>query len=187
MKTVFVDVDTQLDFLSPAGALYVPGAEGIEAALADLTRFAASRKITIVSTMDAHTEDDPEFRTWKPHCVVGTQGQQKNASTLLPGALDVLAPKLEGVPQILVPKQTIDPFSNSNLTPLFDRLAADRYIVYGLVTELCVARTLAGLLARGGEVHLVREATKALDAIAGQATFDSLLRRGGRVAAWPAA
>ena len=27
MKTVFVDVDTQIDFLFPAGALYVPGAE----------------------------------------------------------------------------------------------------------------------------------------------------------------
>ena len=27
MKTVFMDVDTQLDFLYPAGALYVPGAE----------------------------------------------------------------------------------------------------------------------------------------------------------------
>ena len=27
MKTVYVDVDTQLDFLYPAGALYVPGAD----------------------------------------------------------------------------------------------------------------------------------------------------------------
>ena len=29
MKTVFFDVDTQLDFVFPAGALYVPGAENI--------------------------------------------------------------------------------------------------------------------------------------------------------------
>ena len=27
MKTVFFDIDTQIDFLYPAGALYVPGAE----------------------------------------------------------------------------------------------------------------------------------------------------------------
>ena len=29
MKSVFFDVDTQIDFLYPAGALYVPGAESI--------------------------------------------------------------------------------------------------------------------------------------------------------------
>ena len=29
MKTVFFDIDTQIDFLYPAGALYVPGAERI--------------------------------------------------------------------------------------------------------------------------------------------------------------
>ena len=33
MKTVFVDVDTQLDFLYPAGALYVPGGERIVPAI----------------------------------------------------------------------------------------------------------------------------------------------------------
>ena len=27
MKTAFIDVDTQIDFMFPAGALYVPGAE----------------------------------------------------------------------------------------------------------------------------------------------------------------
>ena len=41
MKTVFFDVDTQLDFLYPAGALYVPGAERIVPAIARLNRFAA--------------------------------------------------------------------------------------------------------------------------------------------------
>ena len=34
MKTVFFDIDTQLDFLYPAGALYVPGAERIVPAIA---------------------------------------------------------------------------------------------------------------------------------------------------------
>jgi hypothetical protein len=29
MKTVFFDVDTQIDFLYPAGALYVPGGETV--------------------------------------------------------------------------------------------------------------------------------------------------------------
>ena len=32
MKTVFFDIDTQIDFVYPAGSLYVPGAEHILAA-----------------------------------------------------------------------------------------------------------------------------------------------------------
>ena len=83
MSTVFFDVDTQLDFLYPAGALYVPGAESIVPQVAALNRYAAKNGIPVVSTMDAHTENDPEFREWPPHCVAGTAGQQKPAATLL--------------------------------------------------------------------------------------------------------
>jgi nicotinamidase/pyrazinamidase len=36
--TVFFDVDTQLDFLYPAGALHVPGAESIVPQVAALIR-----------------------------------------------------------------------------------------------------------------------------------------------------
>src|SRR5436190_23050104 len=77
MKTVFVDVDTQIDFVYPAGALYAPGAETIVPALVRLNRHAAASGIPVISTMDAHTENDPEFRHWPAHCVAGTIGQQK--------------------------------------------------------------------------------------------------------------
>ncbi len=77
MNMVFFDVDTQIDFLYPAGALYVPGAETIVDRVAELNRWADSHGICVISTMDAHTEDDPEFRTWPPRNVAGTAGQQK--------------------------------------------------------------------------------------------------------------
>ena len=38
MTTVFFDVDTQLDFMFPSGALYVPGAETIVERVAALNR-----------------------------------------------------------------------------------------------------------------------------------------------------
>ena len=44
MKTVFFDVDTQIDFLYPAGALYVPGAEKVVEQIAALNRFAGSQR-----------------------------------------------------------------------------------------------------------------------------------------------
>ena len=77
MKTIFFDIDSQLDFLYPAGALYVPGAEHIVPAIARLNHYAAAHGIPVISTTDAHTENDPEFRDWPPHCVAGTTGQAR--------------------------------------------------------------------------------------------------------------
>ena len=41
MKTVYFDVDTQLDFVYPSGALYVPGAEQIVDRIVHLNQQAA--------------------------------------------------------------------------------------------------------------------------------------------------
>ena len=71
MRTVFFDIDTQLDFLYPAGALYVPGAERIVPAIARLNRYAGRHGIPVVSTTDAHFEEDvkhctPPLAQFKP-------------------------------------------------------------------------------------------------------------------------
>jgi nicotinamidase/pyrazinamidase len=166
VKTVFFDVDTQIDFLYPAGALYVPGAETIVERVAALNRHAASHGIPVISDMDAHTEDDPEFKLWPHHCVAGTAGQQKPARTLLekrlvvPNAPCELA--LDGVEQILLEKQTLDCASNVNFPALLERLGAGRYVVYGVVTEICVKLAAFGLLKTGGRVELVTDAVRSL-------------------------
>ena len=50
MKTVFFDIDTQLDFMYPAGALHVPGSEKIVEQIAALNRFAGAQNgIPLVS------------------------------------------------------------------------------------------------------------------------------------------
>jgi nicotinamidase/pyrazinamidase len=183
VKTVFFDVDTQLDFLYPAGALAVPGAEKIVPALARLTRFAGDHQIPIVSTADAHSEDDPEFKVWKPHCVAGTVGQQKAADTLsnqrlilasTPGAL------VGEAAQVIVEKQNIDCFTNVNLGPLLDRLAADRYVVYGVVSEVCVRLAAFGLLATGARVEIVTDAIKSLNVAEERKTIEAFQARGGK-------
>lgn len=164
MKTVFFDVDTQLDFLYPAGALYVPGAQDIVAALGALTKFSAANKIQIVSTADAHTEDDPEFKTWKPHCVAGTTGQQKAAVTLIGSPVIIsTSGQIALGQQMIVEKQMLDCFTNPNLQPLLEQLAAERYLVYGVVSELCVRCAAFGLLKTGARVELVTDAIKTLN------------------------
>ena len=48
MSALFIDVDSQRDFLYPAGALYVAGAESIVPAIARLNRHAAQHGITVI-------------------------------------------------------------------------------------------------------------------------------------------
>jgi nicotinamidase/pyrazinamidase len=182
MKTVFFDVDTQIDFLYPAGALYVPGAEKVVEQIAALNRFAASQQIPLVSTMDAHSEDDPEFKAWPPHCVVATTGQQKPEATLL--AKRVAIPNTSAdldtnAQQFLLEKQTFDCFTNVNLAGLLKHFAAERYVVYGVVTEICVKLAAFGLLKTGKRVELVTDAVRSLNDAACAEMTAAFLAAGG--------
>jgi nicotinamidase/pyrazinamidase len=183
MKTVFVDVDTQIDFLYPSGALYVPGAEQIVGQIAALNRFACAHGIPVISTMDAHSEDDPEFQTWPPHCVAGTTGQQKPAATLLERRAVVANTagigEIGEVQQILLEKQQLNCFTNVNLAALLERLGAERYVVYGVVTEICVKFAAEGLLKTGKRVELVVDAVRSLDDEAAAQMSAAFLAAGG--------
>jgi nicotinamidase/pyrazinamidase len=180
MKTVFFDVDTLLDFVFPAGALYAPGAEKRLDAVAALTRHAAAHGIPIIATADAHAENDPEFRHWPAHGVRGALGQRKPQDTLL--ARRIVIPAEGGLPdftsaqQIIVEKQTLDCFDSPHLVPVLDRLAGERYVVYGFVTECCVRYAALGLLRTGKRVELVTDAIECLrreDAVQTLAEFVS--------------
>ena len=164
MKTVFFDIDTQIDFVYPAGSLYVPGAEHILPVIGELNR----RAPLLISTMDAHSEDDPEFQIYPHHCVVGTSGQRKPAITLRDG-------------QVIIEKQKLDCFSSPLLRPLLANLNADRYVVYGVVTEICVFYAAHGLLKTGKRVEVVTDAVKALDEQAGTTMFQEFAAAGGRL------
>lgn len=169
MKTVFFDIDTQIDFMFPAGALYVPGAETILDRIAALNRHAAAHGFPVISTMDAHAENDPEFYVYGHHCAAGTLGQRKPAATLLENRVVVPNAPCDAIaPQILLEKQKLDCFTNVNLARILARLNADRYVVYGVVTEICVQCATQGLLKTGRRVELVEDAVRSLDRGAGE-------------------
>jgi nicotinamidase/pyrazinamidase len=186
MPTAFLDVDTQLDFLFPAGALYVPGAERMVEAITRLNRYAAARGVPVLSTMDAHSENDPEFASWPPHSIAGTLGQRKPAATLLDKR--VVIPNsdagfsLAGFEQIILEKQTIDAFATRTLPRVLDALPADRFVVYGVVTEICVLCAARGLLARGKQVVVASDAIRSLNREKASEALEEICSRGGKVA-----
>lgn len=177
MKQIFFDIDTQIDFVFPGGALYAPGAEAVVPVVAKLNRYAVEHGIPLVSTMCAHQENDPEFAVWGPHCVLGTVGQHKPATTLT-GEQAVL-PKV--APQIILEKQELDMFSNPLLLPLLQTTAADEYVVYGVVTEACVKYAADGLLKTGKPVKIVEDAIQPFQQADGEQYLTDFQSRGGRI------
>ena len=185
MKTLFIDVDTQFDFMYPAGALYVRQAERLIPTIAELNRYAAARAILVISTVDAHAENDAEFTKWPPHCIAGTLGQQKAAATLLDKRTVVPTRPgeyaLNGAQQVILEKQALDLFTNPNLTAILTSVKPDRCIVYGVVTEYCVRCAAMGLLRFPGRVELVTDAIQTLKEEDGRRTVDEFVAAGGQL------
>jgi nicotinamidase/pyrazinamidase len=165
---IFVDIDTQRDFLEPTGALFVPGSTAIITRLARLTRFARDQRIPILATACAHTPDDPELKTFPPHCMIGTAGQQRIEATFC--AKSVLFDEQAEVPADVPPHLTLlkrhyDFFTHPHAAALIALYAADRpiFVVYGVATDYCVAAAVNGLLARQCRIALVVDAIRAID------------------------
>jgi nicotinamidase/pyrazinamidase len=185
--TLFFDVDTQVDFLLPVGALYVPGGEKLIPALARLTEFAAGHGIPLLSTADAHDPQDAEFAQWPPHCVAGTLGQKKVPETVLPGAVVVPnspGPLPEGwqrAAQIILEKQTTDAFETITLGRVLDARPVRRVVLYGVVTEVCVLCAARGLLKRSVQLDIVTDAIRELDRARGGQALAELQATGARL------
>ena len=185
-KLVFVDVDTQVDFMLPEGKLYAPGAEKLIPNLERLVRFACEQGVAVISSADAHSPDDPEFRRFPPHCVQGTPGQQKLPQTLLPQRMVLPNEKRARPPveeffrcqQWILEKQTLDFFSSIHAGWLLAKLPAERYIVYGVTTEYCVKIAALGLLERGLSVEVVVDAICAIEPEAGQVALRQMQEAG---------
>jgi len=165
-KTVFVDIDTQFDFMNPKGALYVPDAEDIIDNIKKLFNYAEEHKIKILSSTDAHKVDDPEFKLFPSHCVKDTPGNQKiEASTCKDNIVienveqDITESILEHE-QIIVEGQTFDIFESINTDEIVKKLDAHDYLVFGVATDYCVKAAILGFLKHGYNVSLVTDATK---------------------------
>ena len=186
-EIVFMDVDTQVDFMLPTGRLYVPGAEQLIPSLAKLITWAGQHDIPVLSTADAHSVDDPEFAQWPPHCVVGTAGQQRIPETQFPDA--VIVPNRPGafVPgatwptQIIIEKPDYYSTTNPNFDTILKALGSRRFVVFGVATEYCVRADALALRQRGLTVELVTDAIKPITEEGGRKAIGEMVAAG----VWP--
>ena len=186
MSQVFVmDVDTQRDFMFPDGALYVKGAEKLIPRIRKVFDLAKRAAIPVLSSVDAHSADDPEFQQFPPHCIKGTSGQKKLEESRLPHALILenkpldrnLVDLTRKHPQIIVEKQTFDAFGNPATSRLL-RILPPRAMVLGVATEYCVKAAVMGLLERGVKTALLTDAVSPVNAAHGKEAIQQMRQAG---------
>ena len=175
-EIVFIDIDTQYDFMFSKGRLYINEAEKIIPNLKLLTEAAFKRDIRIISTADTHLKNDPEFKRFPAHCVEKSPGQKKIPQTLLKKHILIsqkiltrkeLFTKIEGCKQIIIEKNTYDVFTNFNLSRLLKPF--NEAFVYGVAVDYCVKYAVLGLLQSGLKVNLVTDAVSAVEPREGKA------------------
>lgn len=188
-RTIFWEVDTQADFMLPGGKLYVPGAEKIIPNIKRLVDVARHGNVLLVSDACRHSQNDPEFQTFPPHCIRGTPGAriipEGLAQTFYTVANDEkykLPKNLLSYQQIILEKQTLDVFDNPHASAIVERLGKDvEYVVFGVATEYCVRLAAKGLLERHRKVSLVKDAIETLKAEDGRRALEELKSLGARL------
>lgn len=182
-----MDIDTQFDFMRPDGKLYVPDALEITPNIKTLINFASENNITIISSIDTHTPDDPEFKTFPPHCIENSSGAEKIEDTLTDKKIVITADNqhlsketLNGT-QLIVQKHTIDIFADKNVKRLVRLFNVKNFIVFGVATEYCVRSAVMGLCHLGYTVHLVTDAIKPITNQTGSIAVDEMEKAGAQL------
>jgi nicotinamidase/pyrazinamidase len=187
-KIVFWEVDAQADFMLPGGKLYVPGAEKIIPNIKRLVDAAREGRVFLMSHACRHGPNDPEFKTFPPHCIRGTlgariipEGLALKFYTVANDAAIELPENFLSYQQIVLEKQTLDVFDNPHTSVIVERLGKDvEYAMFGVVTEYCVRLAAKGLLERGRSVSLVTDAIETLNPLEERCTIEELKSLGAK-------
>ncbi len=162
---VLVDINTQFDFLDPAGAVAVRNCEIVVPRIRRLTALIRAMSLPVISSVESHRPTDL-FGGMPPHCIEGTIGQKKLGFTLLSPRIVVQADNSFDLPyavmsryrQVVFAKQSSDLFANPKADRLLTELEPQEYVLFGAGLERWVKAVALGLLARHKRVAVVADA-----------------------------
>lgn len=188
--TLFFDVDTQYDFISPQGKLHVPGAESVLDNISAVRCLALERGYSILASMDYHSADnaeifsEPDFKTtFPPHCMADQSGAER-IGYLGDVPIDYIGPEKADVKSlerlinkeqfhIAVRKETTDPFQSSNIFELFAMMQPQKAIVFGIALDVCVYNVVKDMNKNSDtSVYVVKDAVKGLDVIPAEQVYE---------------
>jgi len=187
MKTLFIAVDMQKDFMDQDGKLYVQGSEEIKPNIKKLVQWVTQNSDNILAyTRDIHKPGDPELsdtpdfiNTFPPHCMSSTPGANNipesfgvsDMSETMPGSCSIIS----FVKNVFNIFEANDEF----LKYLTSLKYIDNIYIAGVAGDKCVSYAIDGLFEHKGKefdfktMYVVEDCIAAIDPKA----FDLYLTR----------
>lgn len=147
MKAAVIVVDLQNDF--------VTGKFGSEQAVEiskKTEKFLDSlgNKAEVIFTLDNHIPDDPEFKVWGEHCVMGTWGSKQIENLL-------------NKPGYRITERHYDGFYDTDLDGYLRAKGIDTLYITGISTDICVLHTAGGAFSRYYNINVISDLCAAID------------------------
>lgn len=149
-EEALIVIDMLNDFVLPGAPLEVPAARAMIPVLRRTIESARTRGIPVIYVCDSHAENDPEFGIWPRHAVKGSPGAR---------VIDELAP---APGDKVLAKTTYSAFYKTRLEETLHRMAVNKLILVGILTNICVFFTAADAVMRGFDVQIPRDGVAAL-------------------------
>jgi nicotinamidase/pyrazinamidase len=171
-------VDVQRDFC-PGGALPVSEGDRVVPVLNRYLDRAATVKAMAFASRDWHPPDHVSFQEqggpWPAHCVRETDGAQFHPDLRLPPGTIVIQKGED-------PNQDVySVFEGTGFADRLRRAAVNRLWVGGLALDVCVRATVLDALKEGLEVHLIRDAVRAVEPEKAESVLQELEQAGAGV------
>ena len=91
--------------------------------------------IPLIFTQDSHIKNDPEFKVWGEHCLLGEWGSE-------------ICPELSDFNGYRLRKRHYDAFFETDLDGYIRAMGIDHLYIFGISTDICVLHTASGAFQR---------------------------------------
>jgi nicotinamidase/pyrazinamidase len=153
-------VDVQNDFC-PGGALAVIKGDEVVPILNEWIERARAAGVPIFASRDWHPAGHVSFEErggpWPPHCVQDTPGAAFHPGIKLPSDIEIIS-KAETPDE-----DSYSAFGGTNLAEKLRLQGVKRVWIGGLTQDYCVRFTALDAIKEGFEVHVIVEATRAVN------------------------
>lgn len=163
---VLVDINTQYDFCDPRGRNPIRNCEPLTAALRQVFDWAALGQVPVVSSIDSHRPCEINSHLSPEYCLDGTSGQRKLPFTELTPSITIDGDNTLSPPgdlfalhrQVIFHKRTLDLLANPKADRLLSQIKINNFVLCGVSVEHSIRCLALGLLSRGKNVYVLRDA-----------------------------